>query len=75
MVGSGTHEVLDDGQLITIHAPDDYCMASLTKIRATLLWRWYWETNPFNGTFKLFAIGVATTCAHYSSNKLNLKNH
>jgi len=75
MVGSGTHEVLDDGLLINIHAPDGHCMASLTKTRAMILWRWYWETNPLNGTSEQFAIVVATTCAHYSSNKLNLKNH
>jgi hypothetical protein len=75
MVGSGTHEVLDDGLLINIHALDGHCMASLTKTRAMILWRWYWETNPLNGTSEQFAIVVATTCAHYSSNKLNLKNH
>jgi hypothetical protein len=40
-----------------------------------ILWQWYWETNPLNGTSEQFAIVVATTCAHYSSNKLNFKNH
>jgi hypothetical protein len=75
MVGSDTHEVLDDGLLITIHAPDGHCMTSLTKIRATLLWRWNWEINPLNGTSEQFAIEVSTTFAHYSSNKLKLKHH
>jgi len=55
MVRSGTNEILDDGQLVTIHAPHGHCMAFLTKVRASLPWRWYLDNNP-DGTFEQFTI-------------------
>ena len=72
--GSKLHQICDDGHLVTIHSPDGHCMAVLTRERATILWHWYWQTNPDAGSQETFAIEVATMCAHYSSNKLYIKN-
>jgi hypothetical protein len=72
--GSGAHELRDDDRMVTVHSPFDHCVAYLTKQRAKLLWRWYCETNPEDGTPEKFAIETAAMYAYYSSKRLDPKN-